>query len=250
METREGQDDGVVFPTPPVSILEFADTRVDVAADGENLEIRTQRKKLGRTAERAGADFGVLRKRGDGARMQADENIAWVRAWRSGGEAELRNIHKGHRHGNIFKTVDGKIDFVLQKCDFKFLGEETFASEGMKRLVLNAVTGGGDDDQFNGEVRVNFLQSSGDGLGLQPREQAAAGTEAKMLLGGSGHEYMMRSSTGDVEDHIRMCRAWRESDVMTATLGGGMRFLIGGFIAVVRLSRKVALDDVSHEERK
>ena len=73
LDAGGGEDDGIIL-----AFGEFAEAGVDVAADGEDLEVGAESEELGLAAEGAGADFGVFGEIEDVFGFVGSEEVAGV----------------------------------------------------------------------------------------------------------------------------------------------------------------------------
>jgi hypothetical protein len=117
--------------------LDFAETRVHIAAEIAHVEIGAEVANLGLAAEAAGADAGSvaeIRERGAVAR---DEAIAHVVA------ATDRRERKAALHfgGDVFHAVYGNVYGFFQQGVLKFLDEDAFPADLRQCRLLEFVAG-------------------------------------------------------------------------------------------------------------
>src|SRR5687767_9627239 len=79
--------------------------------------------------------------------------------------------------GQVLQAVYGHVAAPVEQGVLNLLGEDAEAAHAGERLVLNAVAGGFDEDEFNQPGRDDGPQPIGDVMRLPESERAAAGAE-------------------------------------------------------------------------
>ncbi len=171
IETGGGEQNGV-----DLALGEFAQARVDVAAELDGLDVGAEGVQLRAATLAAGADDRALRQRGKAVILHRDEHIARVDARRRGGQRE----RLGQFGGQILERVHGEIDAALGERLFDFLGEHALGADLGEGDFLQPVAGGLDDLDFDG-VALR-AQKRGDVVGLPERELRAAAADAQIHL--------------------------------------------------------------------
>ena len=116
LQSGRGEDDGVVF-----SLLEFAQARVDIAAQRMNVEIGADGLEL-RLAPQAGcADARALRQFLKARIVARAERVARILPFRDGGDFESRRKFGGQ----VFQRMHGEIDASGGEGFFNFFGENS-----------------------------------------------------------------------------------------------------------------------------
>ena len=144
-QSGRGENDGIV-----AAFIQFAQARVDVAANVFDLQIGTPRSKLRGAAQANRCPRERLARRSSKARP--------IRASRgssrsgNGGQREAGRQIGGH----IFEAVHGQIDRAGEQRLLNFLGEQAFRSHLRKRDVGDLVAGG--LDNFDARFLPKFLQ--------------------------------------------------------------------------------------------
>jgi protein SCO1/2 len=177
IEAGGGEDEGVALAFAPL-----AEAGVDVAAHGDELEIRTKGEEHGPAAGAGGGDAAAEGEHVEAPELFADEGVAGVGAGWDGGEGEA-GVELG---GQVFERVDGQVDAGGGEGFLNLLDEDAFAvadggavgvgGRGLEGWVLHAVAEGADDFDFDG-VAV-FPEACGDVVCLPEGELRAAGPDA------------------------------------------------------------------------
>ena len=166
VQTGAGEHQCVAF-----AFFELAQAGIDVAAQRDELKIRTQGKQLSATARAGGADAREFRERVERPVRLADEGVTGVGARRDGGESEVW----GELRGQILERMDGQVDASGGEGFFDLLNEDAFAVKPFghdEAGMLHAVAGGADDFYFD-RVAVS-AKLGGDVVGLPECELGAA----------------------------------------------------------------------------
>lgn len=153
LEAGPRQDQGVAVAFAP-----FAQARVHVATQRDDLQLRKAGQQLGAAAEAAGADSHG---RGRGSQSQSgrgDPGVARVFPSRDSGKEE----RGGANGGNVFETVDSQVHFARGQGLVNFLGEQFLAANGGEGAIGETVTTSGEENDFGGkgagaELRGNVL---------------------------------------------------------------------------------------------
>ena len=122
---------------------EFFDSRVDVAADGGDLQVWPQGVELALAAQASRGNPAP------GGRLAMVAALSEMRRSRGsvrgrGGDDQLRFIHQRHGDGQILAAMDGQIDLVVEKSLLDFSGEQAFAAFLVEGAVGDLVAGGFD----------------------------------------------------------------------------------------------------------
>lgn len=177
-----------------LTLLPFAEAGVDVAAHGNELEIRAQGEDHGLAARAGGGDTRAGGQHVQAPVIFADEGIACIGTGRNGGESEARI----EQRGEIFERVHGEVDAAggesvlnLLDEDAGAVGRETVERRAIsvvggcdKSGVLHTIADGADHFDLDGMAERTELR--GDVVGLPERELGAARTDAK---DGYAHSY-------------------------------------------------------------
>src|SRR4029077_4719923 len=107
-----------------VSLLEFAQASVDIAAQRVNVEIGADGFELCLPAQAGGTDARAFREVFNFGVMTRAEGVAWVLALGDGGDFESL----GKFRGQVFQRVHRKIDASGGERFFDFLGEHSLGA--------------------------------------------------------------------------------------------------------------------------
>jgi len=141
------------------------------------LKIGAEGNYLSCPSKTAGTDARTFRQRIEGDAFARGQHIARIFARGNRSNRQVRLIDQRHRHGNIFETVDGEIDFVLQQREFEFFGEEALPAEFVQRFVGDEIAAGFDDDQVDMQARMTAHEFIGDLLALGAGEERSTSAE-------------------------------------------------------------------------
>ncbi len=181
LESGGGEHDGVGFAG-----VQLGQPGVDVAAQQPDLQVGPAVLELGLAAQAGGADPGAAGQVVEAGVAVRDQGVAGVLPLGKGGERQAGRLGGGH----VLQRVDGAVDLAVQQGGLDLLGEQGLAPDLQQPPVLDAVAGGGDEDQ------------GGDALGLF-RRGAEGGGDAGLHLArlGAGQA---RSARADADDgHAR-----------------------------------------------
>ena len=145
-----GQDDRVVL-----SRVELAQTGVQIAAQGFDLQTGITRVQEGLAAQAGGADDGTWR--------QIFQPFVAVRNQRITGRfagADCRQ-HKAfrHFHRHVLERMHGKVGLAFLHGDFQFLDEQALAADLRERAIKDLVAARGHAENFDAALRVQDLQT-------------------------------------------------------------------------------------------
>jgi hypothetical protein len=184
VEAGGGEDEGVAFASG-----EFAQTGVDVAANLDEGDVRTEGEQLRPAARAGGADAATRRQGVQRPVTLADPGVAGVDTRRNGGEHEA-GIEFG---GEILERVHGKVDAAIGERFFNLLDEDALAigerrergqaadiRAGTARIrLLHPVAGGADDLDLDGVACI--AERGGDVVRLPESELGASRADADGL---------------------------------------------------------------------
>ena len=155
-------------------MLEFAQARIDVAAQGMNVEVGADGLELRLSAEAGGADARALRQFLKARIVARAEGVAGILALGDGGDFESW----GKFGGQVFQRVDGEIDASGGEGFFNFFREHALGADHGEGYVGDFVAGGVNDFDFDFVATV--AQERGDVVGLPEGELGAAGADAEL----------------------------------------------------------------------
>ena len=166
-----------------LAFFELAHAGLHVAAEGDDLKVRTQGEGLSFAAQRSRAETGALRQvaqRGGGLR---DKPVTRIFAFREGDE-DLAGRQKG---GDVLQAVHRDIDVAAREGVVEFAGEEALAAGIDQPLGRQLVAGRreGHDLGFDG-AGGSFLQAGSNLVGLRQGERRAPCAEADGAGRGGG----------------------------------------------------------------
>src|ERR1700691_5666033 len=173
LQSRGGQDDGIVF-----TLFELAQARVDVAAQGMNVEIGADGLKLRPPAQTGRPHARAAGKVFDLRIESRAEGIARVLSFRDGSDFESwRNLS-----GQVFQRMHGEIDPAGGESFFDLFRENSFAQSALcanlaEGNVGDLVAGGVDD--FNFYFMAARTKKRGDEVSLAEGKLGAAGADAE-----------------------------------------------------------------------
>ena len=149
--------------------LQLGEASLHVAAQGNDLQVRTDRQKLRLAPRRRGPDHGTFGKRLD--RLSADQPILHVAARTDGGDGDLARADRFH----ILQRMDAEIDILLNQRPVQFLGPKLLAADLRQRTVLNAIARRLDYLNLHevGRPAVRDLQCRGDLMCLRQCQRRA-----------------------------------------------------------------------------
>ncbi len=174
-QARGGQDDGVQS-----FAVELAQPRVDVAPDGDDLEVGAKIAQLGLPAQRTRAHPGALwqcfQRR---ERALGDQGVAGILATRNRPQREPL----GKLGGEILQAVHGQIDGPVEESLLDLFNEQALVvgrqsrQRGRRQLVARRADG----LHRNVESRLGLLEQSPDQMGLGKGQPAAPGADDELL---------------------------------------------------------------------
>jgi hypothetical protein len=141
-------------------LFEFAQARIDVAAQGMNVEIGADGLQLRLAAQAGRAHARALRQVFDFRIKPRAEGVARVLSFRDRGDFESR----GKFGGQVFQRMHGEIDAAGGKRLFDFFGEHALGADHGEGNVGDLVAGGVDDFDFH--FMAARAQKRGDVVGL------------------------------------------------------------------------------------
>src|SRR5262249_17930126 len=134
------EDDCVVL-----TFLKLAYPRIDIAAEGMDVEVRAKRFQLCLSPQAAGADTRTLWKTVDTIVMHRQEHVVWVYTFCDGDQFKTwREFRR-----QILQAMHRKIDAALGEGFFDFLGEHSLGSDLRKCDIGDLVAGCLDDLEFD-----------------------------------------------------------------------------------------------------
>jgi hypothetical protein len=155
--------------------LSFAQTRVHIAAQGNDLRVRSKRKHLRAAARRRGADARAARQLHQTQAVARNDTIAGVFAF--GNRRDRQTFAQFSR--KIFETMHRKINFMREQGVFNFFREYAQAAKFGKRTRLVFVARCFDNSNFDFDLGRNLLERGGDIIRLPLRERRAACADHK-----------------------------------------------------------------------
>ena len=162
-----GEQDGI-----HLTLGEFAQARIDVAAEFDGFKIGAVSEQLCAAAQAAGADARACGQIGKRAMMHGDEHVAGIDARGCGGEDEAF----GQCGGKVLEAVNGEIDASCGKRLLNFQREHAFGADLGEGDLLQTVAGGTDNFQFDGVT--GGAQQGCDVMRLPEGELGAARADA------------------------------------------------------------------------
>src|SRR5690606_371320 len=159
--------------------LELAKTGLDIATEDLNVEVRAQLQSQRLAAERRRSELGALWQIFQPLYRATDENIADVFALQI--DRNLQSIGKNRRH--VLGGVNRKVDAVVVKRFFQFLGEKALAASFRQGAVLYAVARRADDYDLECFFRkvVGSHQACARLRGLRQRQCASARSNSHQI---------------------------------------------------------------------
>ena len=151
--------------------VELGETRLHVAAQKGDREVRPQPLDERGAAQRGGADDRARRQVARMGGAPADPHVAHVLARQIAGERDRVRQHRRQ----ILGRMDGEIDRAVDQRGVELLGEQALAAGLPQSPVLDRIArGANDDDRRRGTAGRMGGEQTGDGLRLRQRERAAA----------------------------------------------------------------------------
>jgi hypothetical protein len=157
--------------------FEFAQARVNIAAQRVNLKILTKGLQLGLTAQAAGANVCLMRQRFNAGKLQGTKNVARIFARGDGGNFEI----DAQFRGQIFQAVHGKVNTVFGEGFFDFLREHALGANFGERNIRDFIARRLDNLKLY-DMSMS-AEEVGDVMGLPESELRTAGTDAE-----TGHQ--------------------------------------------------------------
>jgi len=151
------------------------ESRVDVAAQGEHLDVGAGMSHEGTPAQARGAQACTARQPAQAAGAMRDQHVARILPPWHGRDAEPGC--KGGR--KILHRVHGEVDRSRKQRFFDLLDEQPLAADLGERAALDAVAAGADVHELDGQAGRLCAQRSRHPLGLAHGEDTAARTEAQ-----------------------------------------------------------------------
>jgi hypothetical protein len=150
-EAGQGEDGRVVLTR-----VHLRDAGVNVAADRSDFEVGADLAELGLATGGAGAHDRALAEALERDLVAADEGVSGILPQGHGGDGEAL----GALRGKVLVAVDGDVDFATLEGFLDGGGEPADAFGERSALVL--VSGGGDGDEIDPQVRVAGAEGGGD----------------------------------------------------------------------------------------
>ena len=169
LQAGHGQHDGVV-----ATVVEFGQPGVDVTAQVEQFQVRSQRAQLRLATQRRGPDPRTDRQRVQRGVQVGDEAIGWIVAGQHRRQRE--GFVQFHRH--ILQRVHGAVGLTAQHGQLQLLQEQALATDGGQRTVEHFVAAGAHRHQFHMQAGMGLAQAVGDVFALPEGERALAGGDA------------------------------------------------------------------------
>jgi hypothetical protein len=174
-KARRGQNYCVIL-----ALIELSQSRIHIAANGLDYEIRTRGQDLGVAPKAAGADAGaawqLLEGTDPGSRHQRIADILAL--------ADCAYVQARRKVGRqVFETVDRQVDSMVKDGIFKFFGEQALAllAQLWKRDVLHPVAGCRNDLYFDLNARMAGFELRLDPVGLPQGELAAPRSDYQLI---------------------------------------------------------------------
>src|SRR5690606_36630743 len=158
--------------------VDLAHAGRQIAWRGEQFEVRPQRAALAGAAQvrRADAVAGRQRRQRDAA--AADQRVARILALGGG-----RHGQAGGQLGrHVLHAVHREVGLAVEQRLLDLLDEQALAADLGQRAVDDAVAGGLDDEELDGEAGGGRDQAIADVVGLPEGELAAAGRDDESIL--------------------------------------------------------------------
>ena len=156
LEPGGGQDDSVVL-----AFVQFAQPRIQVAAQGLNVQIRPQGLEQHQPAQAGSADHRALRQLGQRCKVGGDKGIVRVFALQHTGQRKTF----GQIHWHVFQRMNGQVGAAIGQRGFEFLDEQPLAADLAQCAVQNLVAQRRHAQQFDLPTQTR-LQQRLDMLGL------------------------------------------------------------------------------------
>src|SRR5580704_4380412 len=166
LQSGSGKDHGI-----DLTFAQLAQSRIDIAAKLDELNIMPLRAKLRLPPQTAGADLCATRKSRKGFVLDGNKRVARIDPRWNGGNGKLRS-KLGRK---VFQTMDGKVDPVRKKGFFNLLGEHPLGIHLIERQMLHCVAGCADD--LNRDLMPCSAQCIGNMVCLPERKLRASGTD-------------------------------------------------------------------------
>jgi hypothetical protein len=152
-----------------LSLVEFSEPRVEVAPEGDDLDVRPDALQLARTPEARCAHRGAGGEFPEGRVFQAYEGVPGVFPLEDGTDVEPL----GEVGGHVLHAVHGKVHLIPEHGFLDFLYEETLASHLCERNVENLIPRGLDLLELYAEGRIHGPEEGPDPFRL-PEGQLAS----------------------------------------------------------------------------
>jgi uroporphyrinogen decarboxylase len=153
--------------------------RVDIAAQGDDPQVRTAMQQQRLATQRRGADDGALRQLVDAREVARDQYVACVFARQERRDGQPGRLRRRH----VLHAVDGGVDATLQQGFLDLLNEQSLAAGFGEWPILNHVARGPDHHDLDGAGRRERGYAMGQSVahqaGLGEGERAAAGANSK-----------------------------------------------------------------------
>ena len=134
------------------AFFQFAQPRLDAAAQDNDFQVGPKMQRLGLAAQAGGADHGALRQIPQRFGLVGNESVAGVftmrhrRQHNAIGQPRRQVLHRMHR----------RVDAPVQQGFIQLLGEEPFAAGILQPLVLEPVAAG--DEALQREIRFGQVR--------------------------------------------------------------------------------------------
>ena len=196
LQPRAGEDEGVV-----VAPVEFRQSRGDVAAHVEHLQIRPPREQLRPAARRRRADARAGRQPGQtraGGRHQGVTGIGTLEDCR-------QREAVGDTRGQVLQAVDCDVDGRVLQRVLDLPCEDSRAADPGDGRGWGPIPGCADHRDLDGSMGMRGHEQARNFVGLPRRQVAAAGAEAEHRRGARGRHG--RPCSGSRQDRARTARA-------------------------------------------
>ncbi len=165
LETRRRQDNRV-----ELAVLQLRESRIDIAAQRLDGQIRAHQPELRLAAQARAADPRTLRQRVQRRPGPADQRIRVVGPFENRCQAKAG----GHLGRDILHGMDGDIRLARLHRNFEFLDEQALAADFLQAAIENLVAAGRHRDEFYILDAGQVAQQAGNVICLPQRQRALA----------------------------------------------------------------------------